>query len=111
MYLCNSIIDADGTEYPMVGALHQDASMQGMQLHLGYRKVTLGEHEFRGHEFHYSHIENSSEIPVPTQMLTARNRPVGAAIFAKNRIRASYVHFYWAHCCHDFFRELFKVKP
>lgn len=111
MYLCGSIIDADGNEFAMAGALNQTASMTDMKLHLGYRKLVMGDHEFRGHEFHYSHIEQSSETPVPLQMLTARNRPVGAAIFAKGNIRASYVHFYWAHCCRDFFRELFKIHP
>ncbi len=108
MYLCGSIIDKEGSEYPMVGALLQTASMLDMHLHLGYRKVVMGDHEFRGHEFHYSHIEDSAETPVPLQMLTARNREVGAAIFAKRNIRASYVHFYWAHCCREFFHELFK---
>lgn len=107
MYLCRGIVDQSGEEFPMVGALQQTASMLEMKMHLGYRSLQIGEYVFRGHEFHYSHISESNEIVAPLNVLTARGRESGTAIFTVRNVRASYVHFYWAHCCSDFFREMF----
>ena len=83
MYLCDSIIGIDGISYPMVGILHQTATMQGMRLHLGYRQwdgiTTDGTpYSFNGHEFHYSRIlENETTV------------------YRHKNLRASYIHLYW----------------
>ena len=61
MYLCNSITGMDGISYPMAGVLDQEATMENMKLHLGYR---IGEYNgvtWRGHEFHYSSLRNPME--------------------------------------------------
>lgn len=56
MYLCTSLTGMDGIEYPMCGILPLSATMEGMKLHIGYRKFTFNGQEIRGHEFHYSKI-------------------------------------------------------
>ena len=42
MYLCRAIRDEEGRAYPMCGVLDQEATMEGMRLRLGYRKLRLG---------------------------------------------------------------------
>ena len=74
MYLCQHIIDEDGTLWPMAAVLPDDATMEGKHLHLGYRDW-LG---FRGHEFHYSSIVGQT-----------------APYYIYKNLRASYVHLYW----------------
>ncbi|MCH4896414.1 cobyrinate a,c-diamide synthase [Marinilabiliaceae bacterium JC040] len=95
MYMCNNIISKEGKNYPMLGILDQDASMQNMKLHLGYRKIFISDKEYRGHEFHYSHIVNSKEEPSSAVIKSARNKELPTYIFRKNNLVASYIHFYW----------------
>lgn len=95
MYLCNNIIDKQGVSYPMVGFLNQDASMQQMKLHLGYRKIIIGEQEYRGHEFHYSHLSNFKEESNIATVSTARDKIIETPVFHKKNTLASYIHFYW----------------
>ncbi|WP_390893881.1 cobyric acid synthase [Prevotella koreensis] len=78
MYLCRNIIDVDGTPYPMVGILQQDATMKGARLHLGYREMN----GWRGHEFHYSEI------------LGETKNEISPYYIYKNTI-AGYMHHYW----------------
>ena len=74
MYLCQHIIDEDGTLWPMAAVLPDDATMEGKRLHLGYRDWL----DFHGHEFHYSSIVGN---PAP--------------YYIYKNLRASYVHLYW----------------
>ena len=46
MYLCRAIRDEEGKAYPMCGVLDQEATMEGMRLRLGYRKLRLGGREY-----------------------------------------------------------------
>ena len=39
MYLCQAIRDEEGRSYPMCGVLDLEATMEGMRLKLGYRKL------------------------------------------------------------------------
>jgi len=108
MYLSRSVADKDGTVYPMVGVLAQDATMQNMKLTLGYRTLCINGREFRGHEFHYSQIINSIEHNSAEQVLTARNVAVATPFYAKKNLRASYIHLYWADRCKEFFNAMFN---
>lgn len=97
MYLCKSMIAQDDVEYPLVGVFDQVASMQNMKLHLGYRKLKYKGEEFRGHEFHYSSIiENSDYVDSEAEFYSARDRKQSTALYRKNNVVATYVHFYWA---------------
>ncbi len=93
MYLCHSIIGINGVGYPMVGALKQDATMKGMKLHLGYRKLNYNGMALRGHEFHYSHVNNS--LPSETTMYNAKGMATNTAFIRYKNAIASYAHLYW----------------
>lgn len=97
MYLCESIKDEQGNPYPMCGFLPQDATMENMKLTLGYRKIFIDGHEYRGHEFHYSRIiPSSSPLPSIARVFNARDKQVDTPVYKINQVIASYIHFYWA---------------
>lgn len=97
MYLCESIKDEQGNPYPMCGFLPQDATMENMKLTLGYRKIFINGHEYRGHEFHYSRIIPSpSPLPSIAGVFNARDKQVDTPVYKINQVIASYIHFYWA---------------
>lgn len=95
MYLCESIRDEEGKEYPMCGFLPQTASMEGMKLRLGYRKIVINGKEYRGHEFHYSRIL-PGETPLGTigKAYNAKGLSVETPVYRKGRVTAGYTHFY-----------------
>ncbi len=93
MYLCRSITGMDGCAYTMAGVLEQDATMDQMKLHLGYRRVTYQGIPLCGHEFHYSKILHPLES-VATQY-NAKGMPTDTALIRYNNVIASYTHFYW----------------
>lgn len=102
MYLCDDIRNEQGESFPMCGFLSQTATMENMKLKLGYRKVTIGNHTFYGHEFHYSHILLGRDfIPTIGEITNAKGCPVDTLIYRKNKVTASYTHFYCAETGHS----------
>ena len=97
MYLCRAIRDEEGASYPMCGVLDLEATMEGMRLKLGYRKVYVGGSEWRGHEFHYSSIVSGvgGEETVGHQ-LTARDESAPTLLYRKGNVLAGYTHLYFA---------------
>ncbi len=96
MYLCHAVTGMDGVTRPMAGVLRQEATMAGMRLHLGYRRFTLGSHEWRGHEFHYSSVLPSPDAPPSlAQQFNAKGAPVDTPIYRRQQVIASYTHLYW----------------
>ncbi len=98
MYLCESITDATGSSFPMVNIFPQSATMQDMKLRLGYRQFTLGDTNWRGHEFHYSHLLEADSMSSYTYLSfqqSATGRKVQAPIFRYKQVLASYTHLYW----------------
>ena len=93
MYLGTSIEDEDGAMHEMVGALKSTTSMKQRKMHLGYRKVAIGNEELRGHEFHYSSL-TSSEVETVGETKNIRDEPVAMQLFKEKGIVASYHHFY-----------------
>ncbi|MCJ7601555.1 MAG: cobyrinate a,c-diamide synthase [Desulfobulbaceae bacterium] len=64
MYLCESLVTAEGEEYPMAGIFPVQAQMKKRLVRLGYRKATVTKNTLwpagatlAGHEFHYSEID------------------------------------------------------
>ena len=95
MYLCQSITDDDG-EHEMCGVLPYKitARTTDRRLSLGYRQLTYGREQLRGHEFHYTQFIP----PVPpseVQVYNARGEAVGTPVFRQGNVLASYTHLYW----------------
>ena len=97
MYLGKSLTDQDGKTWPMAGVLPIECTMEGARLHLGYRKMTVGGVEFKGHEFHYSRCENVEKGTVPnfTFQFNAKGEKVDTELFRYKNVIAGYTHWYW----------------
>lgn len=93
MYLCRHITGMDGRDYPMADILPLDATMEGMRLHLGYRRVALGNTVYRGHEFHYSSVRG--EMPSVARLSDAAGNTVGTPMYRYKNTIAGYTHLYW----------------
>ena len=104
MYLCNSIRDFQGQDYPMVGALPTQAIM-GKSLTLGYRNaianvntpmLRIGD-RLTGHEFHRSEITTSPIMPI--YHLKRLEQPKSEASISegwgRDSFQASYLHLHW----------------
>ena len=105
MFLCRSLSAMDGTEaYPMAGCFDLHVQMSRRLRSLGYREITLTRDtiigrkgmKLRGHEFHYSSLQNS-EMDVPdVYQVTSRD---GQAISLKGyqvfNTLGSYLHVHF----------------
>lgn len=94
MYLCNNI---DGVE--MCGVFPYKATMDNARLHLGYREMELNGTLLRGHEFHYSAIqqeEQHSGITIQQVQRTAKGTKAATPIYRYKNVIAGYTHWYWA---------------
>ena len=92
MSLFEEITDKAGTNYRFGGLLLGKAVMQQRLAALGTQFVQLPEGRLAGHTFHYSKSETPL-LPL-AQARTADGRD-GEAIFRRQRLTASYVHFYF----------------
>ena len=97
MYLCDTIRGMDGRDYPMCGVLPETATMEGMRLHLGYRRMVYKGKELRGHEFHYSSTIGST--PSVAQQYNVRGEAVETPLYQYKNLLAGYTHLYWGE--HD----------
>ncbi len=108
MYLGKSLTDQEGKVWPMAGVLPIETTMQGAHLHLGYRRMTIGSTEFRGHEFHYSKIVQKGSGPNCTFLVqsNARGEKVDTELFRYRNVIAGYTHWYWGESDINAFWEL-----
>ena len=92
MSLFEEVVDKAGQAHRFAGLLPGRAVMQPRLAALGTQFADLPEGRLAGHTFHYS----KSETPlVPLcRAVTADGRD-GEAIFRRQRLTASYVHFYF----------------
>lgn len=82
--------------HDMAGALPFKCTMQGARLHLGYRQIEIPQLKgLRGHEFHYSSLENADALPSCARQRDAAGRPAATPLYSKKGIRAGYTHLYW----------------
>lgn len=101
MYLCDGIRGMDGKAYAMVGLLHQQATMENMKLRLGYRTLRIREQLWKGHEFHYSSIQEnglnggSNQLHSIANVTDAKGNPVGTLLYRYKNMIAGYTHLYW----------------
>ncbi len=99
MYLTEGIIDFDGKHHPMAGMFPTRAKMLKKRKALGYVEVESledGLSKIRGHEFHYSEID---EMPESIKRVYRVNKPGSDETWAegysyKNTL-ASYVHLHF----------------
>jgi cobyrinic acid a,c-diamide synthase len=99
MYLGENVRDFDGKNHNMVGAIPVQSGIDSPHLSLGYRTVLslgngplLGRGDIvRGHEFHWSVLENNSGTPNAYRILDNGNRIEG---FHLHNIVASYIHLH-----------------
>ena len=97
MYLCRSLMDKEGITYPMVGVLPQEATMENMKLHLGYRLLCVDNYQLRGHEFHYSSVKNAdASLNTCAESWNARGTKVDVPLYHYKNLLAGYTHLYWA---------------
>lgn len=104
MFLMREIGDLKGRNYPMAGIFSMKAGMERRLKSLGYREVlTLENHvlgpagtRIRGHEFHYSHMEETGRDQRSIYQLTDRktvsHHKEG---FVRKNVLGSYVHLHW----------------
>ena len=92
MSLFEEIVDKNGTRHRFGGLLPGRSVMQPRLTALGTQFVTLPEGALSGHTFHYSKSDTS--LPPLTLARTAEGRS-GEAIYRRQRLTASYVHFYF----------------
>ena len=96
MYLCDEIVGMDGKHYPMVGILHQSATMEKMKLRLGYRTLQCNDQTLWGHEFHYSRIlPNACPIMSEAKVFTAKGVATDTPLYRYKNVWAGYTHLYW----------------
>ena len=129
MFLTDSITDLHGDTYPMVGLLPEKIVMQARLVALGYREIealtdsvllAAGE-KARGHEFHYSSAQLTSDSADGLTAAYQVSDRFGQKLdgFVKDNLFASYMHFHFASnplmaerfvsFCHQF-REMKKSK-
>ncbi len=114
MYLCEKLIDKDGAVFEMAGCFPFATRMRDRLTSLGYREIVLsadspiGEAGLvaRGHEFHYSRIEEENRPAKPDPGSFEGFRDVYGATdrtgktrqcpgYLKNRCLGSYVHLHF----------------
>lgn len=104
MYLSSNLV-VNEKKYPMVGVFNQESLMEPMKLKLGYRYWESSNGKlFKGHEFHYSHIDSSLKSIV--QQYGARKQMVDTKLLKYKNAIGGYTHLYWAeeNCLEDLFK-------
>ena len=104
LYLSRSLKDFDEKVYEMVGVIPGDVVMSRTHMTLGYRELmlmqngVLGEkgRRVRGHEFHYSHLENLGEVDYVGRITDARGKDCGDDGISVNNVVALYTHLHFA---------------
>ena len=94
MYLCKDM-KVQGETYDMAGILPFSSSMDDAHLTLGYRSMNYNGKEYRGHEFHYSHLINPEALPSFTTLYNARGMEVPVGLYRCKNVIAGYTHWYW----------------
>lgn len=106
MYLCRSLTDMAGAVHPMVGCFPMTTRMYPKLRVLGYREITLAQDTvlgkageiLRGHEFHYSAVEDDTcrDGVQTVYQVTPRDRAAARAEgYRVANTLGSYVHLHF----------------
>ena len=108
MYLCDALVDLDGHAFSMAGCFPFKTKMSSKLRALGYREITLSKDTIigpagrviRGHEFHYSAMEEKPSGDIET-VYTATRRASDQKLaggYQVNRTLGSYNHLHFGSC-------------
>ena len=100
MGLGRGLIDRDGKRFEMAGLLPVETSFAAPRLHLGYRKLTLGEdcflgmpgEDYRGHEFHYSSQTGVEPVSALFTAVDATGAALPPAGCRQGNVMGAYIH-------------------
>lgn len=97
MTLGETLVDASGAEWPMLGLLPLTTSFATRKRHLGYRRVNALAGPFAGmrlnaHEFHYSTVVQEGQAERLFDAVDAAGEAVGLAGLARRNVSGSYMH-------------------
>jgi cobyrinic acid a,c-diamide synthase len=92
MSLLDQVVDKSGTAHTLGGLLSGRAVMQPRLAALGMQVADLPEGRLTGHTFHYSKTDTPLVPLLHAQTPDGRK---GEAIYRRQRLTASYVHFYF----------------
>ena len=92
MSLLEQVVDKSGTAHALGGLLSGRAVMQPRLAALGMQVADLPEGRLTGHTFHYSKTDTPLVPLLHAQTPDGRK---GEAIYRRQRLTASYVHFYF----------------
>jgi cobyrinic acid a,c-diamide synthase len=98
LYLCDTLVDLEGAEWPLVGAVPGTATMHSRLQGMGYREARLAGDSLvgpagavaRGHEFHYSSCALRDPASAAYEL---DGSPEG---YAAGDLFASYIHLHFA---------------
>lgn len=102
MFLCRSLTDRQGFEFPMAGLVPARVRMRGRLAALGYREATAATDHLllaqgqaaRGHEFHYSEL-TPDETEYPWAWRLAGRKGEILEGYARGNLLASYTHLHF----------------
>ncbi len=93
LYALKSLTDAQGKSADMLGLMEGNAVMQNRLSALALQSVALEGGMLRGHTFHYSKVQTDL---IPAARGNCPNGgKTGEAVYQKQRLTASYIHFYF----------------
>lgn len=97
MTLGETLVDASGGEWPMLGLLPLTTSFASRKRHLGYRRLQALAGPFAGmrlnaHEFHYSTVVHEGQAERLFDAVDAAGEAVGLAGLARGNVSGSYMH-------------------
>ena len=95
MYLGKNIISEEGKPYKMVDYFNFESTIATKKLHLGYRISKTNNQIFKGHEFHYSCLQNDYESTINATVLNAKGIKTNTKIHKKKHVIGSYVHHFF----------------
>jgi cobyrinic acid a,c-diamide synthase len=104
MFLMKEIRDLSGKAYPMVGIFEMTAIMDNHLRALGYREIATQKSSIlgpkrtrvRGHEFHYSHIQDRDIREERIYSMAARKHfSYDNEGFVRKGVLGSYIHLHW----------------
>ena len=104
MYLMQELEDVNADTYPMVGIFALHARMEKRFRALGYREIQierdciLGRSDTvcRGHEFHYSSIDNDNfQGKLIYDVIDRKGKKRNSEGYAYKNVLASYIHLHW----------------
>ena len=108
MYLCQAIRDFEGKSFPMVGVIPADAVMGKRRAALGYIEAEIlqdnllsrkGE-KLRGHEFHWSYLEEKpgfEKLDFAYRLAGRSNGKIKSDGIMIENMLASYAHLHFAN--------------